>query len=1106
MANLVLGVIGYAITGTPIGFTIGSTLGSLLFPPDGQNITQEGARLSDLRVTSSALGVAIPRVYGSARLAGNMIWSQPILETRSESTQEAGGKGGGGSVTTITYTYSQTFAIALCEGPISGITRIWANGELIYNTSDSADAATLSASAAFAAQYMTVYLGDEAQTPNSTIQADVGAANCPAYRGLAYVVFSNLPLADYSNRTPNLEFEVVSGEASTGVIEWQGFAAPADNDWNAVAYGAGKFVAVGWKSGAQNFMYSSDGMSWALGVAPTTDEYGPVYANTPRLGGVAYGNGVWVATQATGGYNDLFVISTDGITWQGVPNYSGTAEPYTPLNNYPDYYGYECVKFFNGIFVAGTTGKAQSNFIGLATSTDGTHWTGRTVPTSVGVKGVHYGGGTWVAVGTWGNDSKILYSTDNAVTWTLAHTVTNSYLSDVAYGDGLFVTVSNLNLGGGDRILTSPDGITWTARTDPLNRNWQRVTYGDGLFVAICNGNISTSCITSPDGITWTVTDVLSDWNGLYGITYARGRFVAVDEAASTTLMALRRISYGAEHLGSIVVDVCADAGMLTADLDVVDLTDEVSGYLIASRGTARAALESLQRAYFFDCVESAGMLKFVKRGGAVAAHIAEADLAAHVSGAALPDNLQMTVAQETELPHEVSVSYLEAESDYAVAVQYARRQVGNAVQQVTINLPIVLSASRARQIAEALLWDAWMGRVNFATTTSRKYSHLEPTDVIQIDKGSVTHTARIVAKDEAGGVVSLKLVRADMSQALGATGTGLSVFTQDPYTAPRSAGNQTVTAVPDTVAHLLDLPPLRDADDAAGFYLAACAADTPTAWRGMALYRSVDGGATWGAYSAIAAPAAIGTATALGDFAGGNIFDELNTVTVTLYAGGTLAGVTKTQVLAGANAALVGDELIQFRDATLVAANTYTLTGLLRGRAGTDWAMATHAEGDRFVVLAADTLRRVADASGDIGLERLFRAPSAGTLLADAANFAFTDQGASLRPLAPVHLGGGRDAAGNLTLHWTRRARLGTAWRDNVDVALDEATEAYAVEIYDNAFAALKRTLNVTAATAAYSAADQTSDFGSPPASIGVRIYQLSARVGRGTAASAVL
>ncbi len=89
----------------------------------------------------------------------------------------------------------------------------------------------------------------------------------------------------------------------------------------------------------------------------------------------------------------------------------------------------------------------------------------------------------------------------------------------------------------------------------------------------------------------------------------------------------------------------------------------------------------------------------------------------------------------------------------------------------------------------------------------------------------------------------------------------------------------------------------------------------------------------------------------------------------------------------------------------------------------------------------------------------------------------------------------------GDLTIRWTRRSRALSAdsW-GAVDAPLSEEVEAYAVELLDGV--TVKRVLSATTTSAVYSAADQTADWGAPLGpgdSLTVRIFQLSALVGRG-------
>lgn len=129
MAILALGIAGAGLTsaigiGASVGWLGGVLIGNLLFGGNkGQ--TQEGPRLDDLSVQTSTYGTAIPLVYGTMRLSGNVIWSTDLKETRHEQHSGGGGKGGGGGGSTqVSYSYSVSFAVGLCVGPVSTVRRV----------------------------------------------------------------------------------------------------------------------------------------------------------------------------------------------------------------------------------------------------------------------------------------------------------------------------------------------------------------------------------------------------------------------------------------------------------------------------------------------------------------------------------------------------------------------------------------------------------------------------------------------------------------------------------------------------------------------------------------------------------------------------------------------------------------------------------------------------------------------------------------------------------------------------------------------------------------------------------------------------------------------
>jgi hypothetical protein len=208
MATYVIGAVGTALGG-PLGGIIGSLAGGFvdrlasraLTPSTKTTTNSVGPRLTELAVTGSVEGTVIPRLIGRSRLGGEVIWTTTFKEVATTSTQNetAGrGKGGGGkqttTTTTTTYKYYLSFAVAFCEGnTMAQLGRIWID-------SDEADLEGIT---------YRFYSGSETQSPDPLIQSIEGVANTPAYRGVCYIVFEDLPLEDYGNRMPQITAEII---------------------------------------------------------------------------------------------------------------------------------------------------------------------------------------------------------------------------------------------------------------------------------------------------------------------------------------------------------------------------------------------------------------------------------------------------------------------------------------------------------------------------------------------------------------------------------------------------------------------------------------------------------------------------------------------------------------------------------------------------------------------------------------------------------------------------------------------------------------------------------------------------------------------------------
>ena len=225
MATLVLTVVGGFIGG-PVGAAIGASLGqqvdAAIFKPKGR----EGPRLADLKVQASTYGQQIPKLFGTMRVAGSVIWATDLIERR---TKSGGGKG---RPSVTEYSYAVSLAVALSSRPIRAIRRIWADGNLLRGTSGSFRERCI----------FRWHDGSEDQAVDPLIASAVGPGSASGFRGLAYAVFEELELAAFGNRIPSLTFEVEADTASVdaGVIgnALIGEAGRCTGEWPVAGYAA----------------------------------------------------------------------------------------------------------------------------------------------------------------------------------------------------------------------------------------------------------------------------------------------------------------------------------------------------------------------------------------------------------------------------------------------------------------------------------------------------------------------------------------------------------------------------------------------------------------------------------------------------------------------------------------------------------------------------------------------------------------------------------------------------------------------------------------------------------------------------------------------------
>jgi hypothetical protein len=562
-------------------------------------------------------------------------------------------------------------------------------------------------------------------------------------------------------------------------------------------------------------------------------------------------------------------------------------------------------------------------------------------------------------------------------------------------------------------------------------------------------------------------------------------------------------------RLAQVVLDVCERAGLPSSQVDVSLLTsgnvfpdDIVRGYAITRPTTATEILKALFQAYFFDACESDGTLRFVPRGLASVITIPESDLGLLQDGAKVKPE---QIAQAQDIPRNVSIFYNNISTDFQQGKQYKGRsaRIIKTRQQQILEMPISMDANFARQVAEKTLWIAWLEKKGYTLNLWRAlYMLLDPTDVLQFVYGGLTF--------------QIRAIDTLLGQGFAVRITGLSDNANNYLSSAVGGGNAGFLPPPlptnaPTILFLFDVPLLRDQDSnpgGTGWYAGLGSALVD--WPGAAIFRSADDANYGSAIDDSATTVEFGYAqNALGSPRSPWTWDKVNALTVKMVVG-TLTGTTDLNVLDGWNGFLVGSEAngweaIQAQSVVLNTDGTYTLSRLLRGRRGTEVLCGSHAAGDVVISLPVGMLHET-DPLALINKLRYYKAVTSGQDISSVASQQFTNTGNDLRPYAVTSVAGARDGSNNLTISWIRRTRIGGEWLDGIGtVPLSEDSEDYAIDILNGSI--VVRTLSgLSSPTASYTAAQQTTDFGSTQSAVTMKLYQVSGEIGRGFAKSATV
>ena len=1045
------GVIGFFAGGNVmLGASIGGAIGGYIDPPKGPKI--EGPRLNDLAVQTSTYGAQIPVIKGSVATFGNIFWVENNALKETKKTEEQGGKGGGGQETT-TYSYSATFALGLCLGPVDGIRRIWCSGKLLFDSGDSSLSAVMSNNFVGVAVdglltttlkaipettgngAIRFYNGGPLQEPDPRMQAALGVANTPAYRGLAYIVFDDFQLADFGNSLMGAQFKVeVIESASTDQYAirtriQEGLFPDFEDDFGDVQ----SSTAGPYNPTITNGIMSFDKEQTRFNVTLE----GTIISRV-ATGGVAPG--------VVGDTGERFFI---GTTSGGHGVYYNKTGP-----NYCGYLVVGGVAEFAGYFSPGW------ELQGACVGADGNLYLQQ------------YKSGSSCLEKYDGNDLSLIWTHNN----TLA-TAQNSNTYPALTGTGQALAVNEGNL-------------FWHLSVNAGVLEFDVFSIGaDGALTFVHR-------FTSEGGSGWAADSVCPSATGMIcSIAHSHGGFYVFD---ATPILVPELV-----ELSDIVSSLCLGSNLLTAgDIDVTALTQEVRGYRITETSAIRAAIEPLRACWPFDAVQSGYKIKFVPRGGSSIATVSENDLGAVADKDKSGVRISVAREMDTQLPRRVETKFIDAAREYDVGTGPGTERLNtDAVNILQIDLPVVLVADEAAGIEQTLLYLYWIERSDLSFVLPPTYLNIEPSDIITINSTDATYVVRITSIQylpDGRLECAAKYNRSPIYTPVAVGETGAVLGQSLSFNGPTQLALLDVPCIDSTI---MDQPGLLAATT--GVY---------SGWPGASLLRSDDNGQTWTNVQGFVAPGAImGYATVAIGAGATHVVDTASKLNVRLLSG-SLETVTEAQMFNGSNHFAYGShgrwEIIAAKTVTAETDGTYTLQNLMRGRFGTEQYMAAHGVTDSLVLLDSARVRFVGMNINSVNITRDWRAVTRGAMLNSATDTPLAYAGVNLECLPPVHVKGSKSASNNWSIAWTRRTRTVVEPFSGVAAPLAESSESYDLEIYSNSDrTTLLRTFSaLTSAAASYTSAQQITDFGVVQRALYVRVYQNSATLGRGYPCDAVV
>lgn len=891
---------------------IGSAIGGYVDP---EVIKTPG--IGDAQNQTSSDGVPIPVVYGSPPpFMGNLIDGEQKARKIKVETQQ--GKGG---PVVESEKFLLTSAIGICEGEIAGLAFVIQDGKLVYDTRP-VPKISAAETAKFASK-VRIYTGSETQLPDPSLEAIHGVGNTPYYRGLAYIVIVDDDRTQTQGRVGQYAFGVVKS-GTTDVVTVEDNVVPRLSEF---APSHDPRVDLGQFYKYKGFWTSADG------GGHTSAEMDTIQAVIAWCANLTSGTGA-VGPNSYGSPGQY--LGYVGTTGSSIGSYGSSPLTFDRAGEQPDVTDFDTVIL---VYQFSGTGELielnPSDSVCLLPQDTGQLYTFATG--EIGYASTEFIPNYLILAGCFDNGTNI-YGIYPLCIQVIRQPV---YVETSLYGDPCELR-TEVTLPDAPGFVIDCDGVMSPAAVyetvigvyaqlaikeleADLDGNEIIVQYPLGPILDSADPNYGNEAFWTAE-YNEAVARADMQPGGTFGFDYPFG----VSEVLSATTSTIT-IEPDAIFLREIQEDLATRCDVPPARIDADELAaDEVPGYLVAVAATGADASRTPQMVYFYDMPEEDGAIRCRKRGASSVVTITSDNF---VDVDSEDDDIR---SQQVEYPKKIHLAYPDPAANYAITKQTFARESFNvySVDEQGISTPIPFTHDEAARRVDVLGKVAWAtaeGRIH--RTLPQEFCRLTPSDCFLY----AAKRWRIEKAVYGEGTVSVEAVY-DRISAYASIATGAE---------SRPPATETSGLKGPTLFEFVNLSPLLDSQDKIGIYFGV--AGILEGWQGAAIFGSIDAGAHYTAFGSFVNATIMGYTQNDLPVTSPWVFDPDATVTVKVHGGEPETG-TFLQLLNEGNAAIIGDEVIQYLSVTEDDVNVFTLTGLTRARHNT--AVAEHAAQSRFVVL----------------------------------------------------------------------------------------------------------------------------------------------------------